>query len=248
MKHDPIRFNSMCCARTAALQGENEKRMWKPCWVSCRKNTLYPKPEAKIAPRAIQDRTKTEPKSTPDGPRRPLRDHLGAMIEKDLILKAPKWPLELQNEPKLRQNQKTNAKKTNTKNIAFPGMFFSRSLVILEPFLEWIREPLNLRKWAYGVGKTLIFTFWAFPNPPRKRTCQKVLKNTNLNWIWEAFPKQKCDTTLKKTSSNFWSRKSRKSRTSRKNLGNFWPRGESLPPPTRKEKQYGNAANKCNGI
>jgi len=27
MKNDPWRFNSMCCARTAALQGENEKRM-----------------------------------------------------------------------------------------------------------------------------------------------------------------------------------------------------------------------------
>jgi len=77
-----------------------------------------------------------EPKSTPDGPRRPLRDHLGAMFEKNLILKAPKWPLELQNEPKMRQNREKNAKKTNTKNIAFPGMFFSRFLVILEPFLE----------------------------------------------------------------------------------------------------------------
>ena len=111
MKIDPWRFNSMCCARTAALQGENEKRMWKPCWVSCRKNTLYPKPEAKIAPRATQDPTKMEPKSTPDGPRRPLRDHLGAMFEKNLILKAPKWPLELQNEPKLWQNREKNAKK-----------------------------------------------------------------------------------------------------------------------------------------
>ena len=81
--------------------------------------------------------TKIQPKSTPDGPRRPLRDHLGAMFEKDLILKAPKWPLELQNEPKLKQNQeKRNNKKTNTKNIAFPGMFFSRFLVILKPFLE----------------------------------------------------------------------------------------------------------------
>ena len=33
--------------------------------------------------------TKMEPKSTPDGPRRPLRDHLGAMFEKNLILKLP---------------------------------------------------------------------------------------------------------------------------------------------------------------
>ena len=72
---------------------------------------MYPKPEAKIAPRATQDPTKMEPKSTPDGPRRPLRDHLGAMLEKDLILKAPKWPLELQNEPTLIQNQEKNAKK-----------------------------------------------------------------------------------------------------------------------------------------
>ena len=124
MKNDPWRFDSMCCARTAALQGENEKRMWKPCWVSCRKNTLYPKPEAKIAPRAIQDRTKTEPKSTPDAPRRPLRDHLGAMIEKDLILKAPKWPLELQKWAKIETKSEKKRKKTNTKNIAFPGMCF----------------------------------------------------------------------------------------------------------------------------
>ena len=26
MKNDPIRFNSMCCARTAALQGGDEER------------------------------------------------------------------------------------------------------------------------------------------------------------------------------------------------------------------------------
>ena len=224
--------NSMCCARTAALQGENEKRMWKPCWVSCRKNTLYPKPEAKIAPRAIQDRTKTEPKSTPDGPRRPLRDHLGAMFEKDLILKAPKWPLELQNEPKLRQNRKTNAKKTNTKNIAFPGMFFSRFLVILELFLEWIREPLNLRKWAYGVGKTLIFTFWAFPNPPRKRTCQKVQKkHANLNWIWEHCPSKNVTKNLQKRFRTFDREKIEKVEKVEKTLATFHLSAKVLSPP-----------------
>ena len=112
MKNDPWRFNSMCCARTAALQRENEKRMSTPCWASCRNNALYPKPEAKIAPRATQDPTKMEPKSTPDVPRRPLRDHLGAMFEKNLILKAPKWPSELQNgaknETKSRKKRKKN--------------------------------------------------------------------------------------------------------------------------------------------
>ena len=213
----------MCCAHTAALQGENEKRMWKPCWASCRNNALYPKPEAKIAPRAIQDPTKMEPKSTPDGPRRPLRDHLGAMFEKDLILKAPKWPSELQNGAKIETKSRKKRKKTNTTNIVFPGMLFCRFVVILEPFLEWIREPLNLRKWAYGVGKTLVFTFWAFPNPPRKRTCQKVLTNPNLNWIWGAFSKQECEKTLTKTSSKFWSRKTRKSRKNspQEEEGNF---------------------------
>ena len=148
-----------------------------------------------------------EPKSTPDGPRRPLRDHLGAMFEKDLILKAPKWPSEFQNGANIDTKSRSKRKKTNTKNIAFPGMLFCRFLVILELFLEWVREPLNLWKWAYGVGKTLIFTFWAFPNPFQKRTCQKVLKNANFNWIWGAFIKHKCEKTLAKTSSTFWSRK-----------------------------------------
>ena len=27
--------HSMCCARTAALQGGNEMPMWMPCWASC---------------------------------------------------------------------------------------------------------------------------------------------------------------------------------------------------------------------
>jgi hypothetical protein len=76
------------------------------------------------------------PKSTPDEPRRPLRDHLGAMFEKDLILKAPKWPSELQNGAKIETKSRKKRNKTNTKSIAFPGMLFYRFLVILEPFLE----------------------------------------------------------------------------------------------------------------
>ena len=232
MKNDPWRFDSMCCARTAALHGENEKRMWKPCWVSCRKNTLYPKPEAKIAPRAIQDRTKTEPKSTPDAPRRPLRDHLGAMIEKDLILKAPKWPLELQKWAKIETKSKKKRKKTNTKNIAFPGMFCSSFLMILELFLEWIREPLNLRKWAYGVGKTLIFTFWAFPNPPRKRTCQKVQKKCKFKLNFgNIFQAKMWQQTYKNVFEILIEKKSKKSKKSKKPWQLFTSRPKGALPP-----------------
>ena len=176
-------------------------------------------------PKLLPEQPKTLPKWTQNRPQMDPEGLLETILEpcskKNLILKAPKWPLELQKWAKIETKSEKKRKKTNTKNIAFPGMFFSRLSVISEPFLEWIREPLNLRKWAYGVGKTLIFTFWAFPNPPRKRTCQKVQKNANLNWIWEHFPSKNVTKHLQKRLRNFDREKVEKIEKVEKTLATF---------------------------
>ena len=108
----------MCCARTAALQGESEKHMWKPCWVSCSNKRIvfenrvpncsqsWPKP-ASEGPQTLQNRAWGHPsaprcdqepsKSTQEAPkRRPgVSPYIGSAEEQDLGVPAlvPLFPL-----------------------------------------------------------------------------------------------------------------------------------------------------------
>ena len=54
-------------------------------------------------------------------------------------------------------------------------------------FLEWIFEPLDIQKWAYGVGETPIFTFLAFPNHARETSRLRVMKKADLGLILDHF-------------------------------------------------------------